>query len=152
VLIRGPGEWRLTLGIPGPVVYQYKEMARFVELAAAFSLLGYMLAELRGRAELRFGRMTAWVLPRAAGVALAAEALRGLRPHFGASATGLVVLLASSLFGGWVYHLQRATVRRLLGLAPAEASPADAEPEAVGIPALAMAGALAGAESGGGGA
>jgi hypothetical protein len=48
-------------------------------------------------------------------IALVAEAMEGFRLDGGASAARCVVLVGASVYGAWIYHLQRAHVRRLLG-------------------------------------
>jgi hypothetical protein len=44
-----------------------------------------------------------------------AELLEGFRLDGGASALRWVIIVAAALYGSWIYHLQRAHVRRLLG-------------------------------------
>ena len=86
-----------------------------VETVAAFTLLGYMLAELRGRREARFREGVRYIAVCGAGAAAVTELLEGFRPDGGASALRLVLLIIAALYGAWLYHLQRAHVRRLLG-------------------------------------
>jgi len=106
--------WRWSIGfgsrpdLSGTVLH-------IVETVAAFTLFGYMLAEFRGRLEARFRNGALHIALWSGLVALVAEALEGLRMDGGASALGWVVLVGASLYGSWIYHLQRAHVRRLLG-------------------------------------
>lgn len=107
--------WRWSIGFgvrpdlgPGAVLH-------FVELVAAFTLLGYMLAEFRGRLEARFLNSAPHIAAWGGTVALVAEVLEGFGVNGGASALGWVTLVGASLYGSWIYHLQRAHVRRLLG-------------------------------------
>ena len=86
-----------------------------VETVAAFTLLGYMLAEFRGRREGRFRQGVVHIALWSGGVGLAAELLEGFRTDGGASALRWVIVVGASLYGAWIYHLQRAHVRRLLG-------------------------------------
>ena len=88
-----------------------------VEAVAAFTLLGYMLAEFRGRREGRFREGIAHIAGWSGGVALVAELLEGFRADGGASAVRWLLLVAGGLYGAWLYHLQRTHVRRLLGRA-----------------------------------
>jgi hypothetical protein len=97
------GDWGTT-----PVLH-------VVEMLAAFTLLGYMLAELRGRREARFREGARHIAAWGGGVAVACELLEGFRPEGGASLLRLALLIVASLYGAWLYHLQRAHVRRLLG-------------------------------------
>lgn len=89
-----------------------------VEVAAAFTVLGFMTAEAMGRRERPFGE--AW--PRVALVATAA-ALAELVLRQGGLALGGMALpragggVAAALYGGWLYHLQRDQVRLLAGRA-----------------------------------
>jgi len=48
-------------------------------------------------------------------IALMAELLEGFRVDGGASALRWIILVVAALYGSWIYHLQRAHVRRLLG-------------------------------------
>ena len=86
-----------------------------VETVAAFTLLGYMLAEFRGRLEARFRSGAPHIALWSGVVALVVEVLEGFRVGGGASALHWVMLVGASLYGSWIYHLQRAHVRRLLG-------------------------------------
>ena len=86
-----------------------------VEMVAAFTLLGYMLAELRGRREARFREGVRYIAVCSAGAAAVTELLEGFRPDGGASALRLALLVVAALYGSWLYHLQRAHVRQLLG-------------------------------------
>jgi cytochrome c oxidase assembly factor CtaG len=86
-----------------------------VETVAAFTLLGYMLAEVRGRLEAPFWNVAPAIASWSGVVALVVEVLEGFRVDGGASVLGWLALVAASLYGSWVYHLQRAHVRRLLG-------------------------------------
>jgi glycopeptide antibiotics resistance protein len=86
-----------------------------VEVVAAFTLFGYMLAELRGRREARFREGAKYIAGWAAAAGFVAELLEGLRPDGSASLLRGVMLVAAALYGAYLYHLQRAHVRRLLG-------------------------------------
>jgi glycopeptide antibiotics resistance protein len=114
-LLGGIGTWSAGLGFPGVATEWTKvEILRLLELVAAFTLLGYMMAEFRGRVIERyreaFPRLAAW-----SGVAcLTIELARGFDAQHGASAARALLLLAASLYGGWLYYLQRAHIRHLL--------------------------------------
>jgi hypothetical protein len=94
----------------GPVLH-------VIEAVAAFTLLGYMLAEFRGRREGRFREGVAHIAGWCGVVALVTEGLEGFRADGGASALRWLLLVAGALYGAWLYHLQRSHVRRLLGRA-----------------------------------
>lgn len=89
---------------------------RDVESLAAFTVLGYLLAEAWGRLELRY-RHTAWRIALIGGAAaLTQQALR-----HGAAFTydvlpSVAAHLVSAAYGGWIYHLQRAHVWALVAV------------------------------------
>ena len=120
-LLGGTGGWSAGIGFPGVAAEWTKiEILRFLELVAAFTLLGYMVAEYRGRVVDAY-RVAA---PRIAGWGLAAmmigEAARGFHAGHGASLARGVVLLAATLYGGWLYYLQRDHVVQVLSAHPPE--------------------------------
>ena len=91
------------------------EIIRLLETMTAFTVLGYMLAELRGRLEQSFRHAAGWVLLVSALVAGMTELLRGWGPAAdGTSALRFILALAAGLYGGWLYHLQRDQIRELL--------------------------------------
>ena len=109
--------WQLWLGFPGIASHQ-TEILRLLEVVAAFTLLGYMVAEFRGRTILYFRS----ALPRVVGwgvtLALGAEVLRGFQWRGGASVARGVMLALAAIYGGWLYYLQRAHAMRLLSQLP----------------------------------
>jgi len=114
-LLGGVGEWQLGFGIPGVAEEWTKlEILRFLELVAALTMLGYMVAEYRGRQEAQYRAAIPRLLFWGSTAAVVGEMVRGFHDGHGASVTRGVVLLATTLYGGWLYHLQRAHVVRLL--------------------------------------
>jgi VanZ family protein len=111
-LLDAAGSWQGRFGFPA-VAPSQTEIARLLELCAAFTLVGYMAAEIRGRelAQYRhaFPRLVGWGIA----LALAAEAARGFDVH-GASVARGVLVVAACLYGGWLYYLQRTHVISLL--------------------------------------
>jgi glycopeptide antibiotics resistance protein len=106
------------------------EILRLLNAAAAFTLLGYMLAELRGRLEAPFGdtarRVFVLAAPAAGITRLVGDVALGLRADDwapGATALWLTLTVGGALYGAWLYHLQRAQVLALVapGGATAEA-------------------------------
>ncbi|MBC7896038.1 MAG: VanZ family protein [Cytophagaceae bacterium] len=116
-LLGGVGSWSAGLGFPGVATEWTKaEILRLLELVAAFTLLGYMMAEFRGRVIARyreaFPRLLVWT-----GMAcLSLECVRGFNAGLGASGGRALLLLAASLYGGWLYYLQRSHITQLLGV------------------------------------
>ena len=104
-----------------------------VESLAAFTVLGYVLAEAWGRLELRY-RYTAW---RVGLVAVGAAVVTALLRHVAApvSAGGLALHVLAAGYGGWIYHLQRAHVRALIAARPAADVVAAPEPTRVRLSA-----------------
>lgn len=86
-----------------------------VEYLLAFTILGYLLAEWRGRAELSFKQDLPRLLGQAAGVALVLELLSGFQAGLGASPIRAGLAILGALFGGSIYHAFRAHIRFLLG-------------------------------------
>lgn len=88
---------------------------RLLEHLAAFTVLGYISAEWRGRAELTWRRDLPRLLFVAAVGALILEVLIGFQSGPGASFLRAIIAIFGALFGGAIYHLQRDHVRFLLG-------------------------------------
>jgi hypothetical protein len=86
-----------------------------VEHLAAFTVLGYMIAEWRGRLELSLRKDLPRLFFIIAGCALALEFLSGFQSGRGASFVRLVLDITGGLFGGTIYHMSRAHIRFLLG-------------------------------------
>lgn len=110
-----PGPWHGGWGVadladmPG-----ITPMLRALEYLAAFTLLGYTVAESRGRREEGAGQRRARLGAACFLAAAALELLRGFHPGHGAS--GLVFLLtgAVGLYGGLIYRIQLGVVRELV--------------------------------------
>jgi glycopeptide antibiotics resistance protein len=80
---------------------------------AAFTVVGYVTAEWHGRTDGRFVEAWPRVLRRVAPLAILLEWARGWNATLGASVALCALALLSGLFGGWLYHLQRAHVQAL---------------------------------------
>lgn len=107
------GAWHVGLGFSDAARLQV-EILRLLELVAAFTLLGYITAEFRGRLETEYREAVARLIRWGLVLALAGEALRGFDTEHGASVVRAVMLVGATLYGGWLYHLQREQVTRLL--------------------------------------
>ena len=107
-VVGGIGPWQGHLGFAAGAPSR-TEIAQLLELCAAFTLVGYMSIELRGREVMEYRaalpRLIAWGIA----LAIAAEVARGFDIR-GASSARAALLVAACLFGGWLYHLQRAHV------------------------------------------
>jgi hypothetical protein len=120
-LLAGTAAWSAGVGFPGVAAEWTKiEILRFLELVAAFTLLGYMVAEYRGRVVEAYRaavpRIATWGLAST----LIGEAARGYHAGHGASLARGGVLLAATLYGGWLYYLQREHVVQVLSADPAD--------------------------------
>jgi glycopeptide antibiotics resistance protein len=93
---------------------------RALEHIAAFSLIGYAIAEYQGRARDRFATVLPLVVGSAALTSAALELARGWNAAYRASALMFALTLVGAGFGTWLYTLQLAHVRALLrsGAAP----------------------------------
>ena len=88
---------------------------RLLEHLTAFTVLGYLVAEWRGRAELAWAKDLPRLMLIAVGTGLVLEGLAGFQVGPGASVVRFVIGLCGTFFGGAIYHLQRDHVRFLLG-------------------------------------
>ena len=94
-----------------------------LEHVAAFTLVGYIIAEFHGRDLQQYraiaGRVAVW----GGGLSLLLEAARSVHPNYRASVSMYLLTMGAALFGGWMYQLQRAHVRALLARRTARATP-----------------------------
>ena len=91
------------------------EIFRAMERIAAFAVVGYAIAEYRGRREEPWATLWPRVVLIAAALACALELARGLHPiHYASASLGALSVLAA-LFGGWLYRLQLDHVRAIMG-------------------------------------
>jgi hypothetical protein len=81
----------------------------------AFTVLGYLLAEWRGRSEIPLSQDLPRLFLYSLVIAVTLEFLVGFQSGPGASLIRVVMVIISALFGGAIYHLLRAHVRFLLG-------------------------------------
>jgi len=86
-----------------------------IEYLAAFSILGYLAAEWRGRAELTVMQDLPRLLAVAGGSALALEIIVGFQAGMGASLVRFVLVTVAALYGGVTYHFLRDHIRFLCG-------------------------------------
>ena len=85
-----------------------------LEHVAAFTLVGYIVAEFHGRELVHFRDIVARVVAWGGGVSLLLELTRGWHPQYGASVLMFLFTCTASAFGGLLYQLQRDHVRALL--------------------------------------
>ncbi|MBK6488866.1 MAG: VanZ family protein [Gemmatimonadetes bacterium] len=114
-LLQGVDAWQIGVTFPGVATEWTKtEILRFLEQVAAFTLLGYMTAEFRGRSVPAYRLALPRLVLMSAAATLMGEGIRGFHEGHGASIARGCVLLAAAMYGGWLYYLQRSHVKELL--------------------------------------
>jgi hypothetical protein len=113
---------------------------RVLEQLASFTVLGYLVAESRGRLEQPYRATLAVLLVVGSGAALAVEVVAGLHPGAGISPLRGLLAVGITCYGGGIYHLQRSHIRWLLHHSSdipvlAQDGPAGIEPANVKLPA-----------------
>jgi glycopeptide antibiotics resistance protein len=88
---------------------------RSLEHFAAFTVVGYLAAESRGRREEPLGRSARALAPLFVILSGVVELALALRPGNGASLLRAGIAAGLATYGAAVYHLQRAQIRLLLG-------------------------------------
>ncbi|MCI0623867.1 MAG: VanZ family protein [Acidobacteria bacterium] len=88
---------------------------RLTEHFAAFTLLGYMVAESHGRREVSQTTSIVWSCFWCGLAAALLEAGRGFHPSHAASLAQGLLSFTGSVYGAVIYWLQLSSVRRLLG-------------------------------------
>lgn len=113
-----PGDWQMELGLADPLAQELIHVnVRLLEHFAAFTVLGYIAAEWRGRDELRWRQDLPRLLMVVTFSALSLEAMIGLQAGSGANFLRPLIAICGAMFGGTIYHLQRDHVRFLLSRA-----------------------------------
>ena len=106
--------WSLSLGLDRSVASAGTlAILRLLEYVAAFTLLGYMVAELGSRWEEPASKVATRVLVVSVPLAALLEVLRAFHPDYGASIALFAGIIGASLYGAMVYHLARAHAREL---------------------------------------
>ena len=107
-----PGSWRVGWGLAGIAdMPGIVPMLRALEYLGAFTLLGYTVAESRGRREERAGHRLARLAIACFVATAVLELLRGFHPAHGASVLVLLFTGAVGLYGGLLYRMQLRVVR-----------------------------------------
>jgi hypothetical protein len=125
-LVDARGAWHFQLGFAGTTSNRL-EILRLLELTAAFTLVGYMVAEMRGRAATRYAQTLPRLLAWGVSLALAVQVAHGFHPDLGGSLAHAMLLAAATVYGGWLYHLQRAHVVQHLAASRPRVRPGDDE-------------------------
>jgi glycopeptide antibiotics resistance protein len=114
-LTSGTTDWRVAFGLTGWTRDLGAGQLRLMEPMAALTVLGYLLAEARGRRETSFQDAAPRLAVECGLMALAIEAARGFQLAAGGSVLQLVLLVGAGLLGGGIYHSQRDHVRSIVG-------------------------------------
>jgi VanZ family protein len=113
-LASGIGPWELRVALTGSRGDIDLQMLELLVPVATLTVLGYLLAEARGRRELSFGVAVRRIALECALVALALEIVRGFEPAAGASVAQFVVTLVAGVLGASIYHSQRRHIRWII--------------------------------------
>ena len=87
--------------------------SRFIEGIAAFTLLGYLVAGMRGRRNESALKTLGWAAGCASGFLILTAALRDLLSGLLSSVMEAGLLTGAALYGAVIYRLQLAAVKRL---------------------------------------
>lgn len=79
---------------------------RILEYLSAFTLLGYLIAESRGRKDEPLGNVMLWIMLSCLTVGISLELIRGFHPNHIASFLQLILSIGVGLYGGLIYRLQ----------------------------------------------
>jgi hypothetical protein len=86
---------------------------RFIEFIAAFTLFGYMIAEIRGRKDDSLGKTLGWIFFITLSASVIIVILRGLSPLITFDPIEIIIITAASIYGGVIYRLQLVAIQRL---------------------------------------
>ena len=108
--------WHATPGFTNQISEtSLQDLYPRIEYLVASTILGYLLAEWRGRSEIPLAQDLPRLFLYSFGIALVVEFFAGFQRGSGASLIRVVMVVFSSLFGGTIYHFLRAHIRFLLG-------------------------------------
>jgi glycopeptide antibiotics resistance protein/uncharacterized membrane protein len=108
------GEWQFNIS--------FEELAfnerivfifRFIEYIAAFTLLGYMIAEMRGRKNESVEKTLGWTFFIAAGSAIFIKILKTYPVLNNINILSIIVIISASIYGAVIYRLQLSAIERL---------------------------------------
>ncbi|MDQ6612110.1 MAG: VanZ family protein, partial [Gemmatimonadota bacterium] len=105
------GGWELFPAITTGLSQQ--QIFRALEFCAAFTVVGYLIAEFHGRSNGAYTAVLGRVIVWGGALALMLEIARGWHEELGASVLMAALAITATVFGGWLYHLQRDHVRAL---------------------------------------
>lgn len=108
------GEWKYNI-IFEELVFEDRIVFifRFVELIAAFTLLGYMIAEMRGRKNEAVETTLGWTFFIAAGAAIVIEVLKTYPAFSNIDILSIFIITSASIYGAVIYRLKLSAIERL---------------------------------------
>lgn len=106
--------WRGTIALIDVDDAGMTDIFMALEHVAAFTLVGYIIAEFHGRDLTRYRQIVMRVVVCSTLLTLLLEVARGFHPAYHASALMVGYTIGAALLGGWLYQLQRDHVRALL--------------------------------------
>jgi glycopeptide antibiotics resistance protein len=86
---------------------------RFVEYIAAFTLLGYIVAEMRGRKQESVTKILMWIVLLSLSCVIGIVFLKGHTPFSLLTFIEVALITDASLYGGIIYRLQLAAIQRI---------------------------------------
>ncbi len=108
------GMWHSMIALLPAVESSTTAIFVALEHIAAFTLVGYIVAEFYGRDLDRYRQLVGRVMRWGGGIVVLLEIARGFHPAYGASVLMVTFSLGAAAVGGWIYQLQRDHVRALL--------------------------------------
>jgi len=110
-------DWHWSIGFTNLISEtSLRILAPRIEYLVAFTVLGYIIAEWRGRYEIPLRKDLPRLFIYTAGATLVLEFIAGFQVGLGASLIRAVMATISSLFGGAIYHLLREHIRFYLAI------------------------------------
>ena len=95
----------------------YLSAIGFIELIAAFTLFGYMVAEMRGRKKESRTMTLTWIFFITLGCSVLIEMTKGYPPLLAPNNLGILFMTASGVYGGMIYRLQLTAIQHLFAFA-----------------------------------
>jgi len=86
---------------------------RFIELIAAFTLFGYMVAEMRGRKKESLTTILAWIFFITLICSVVIEMARGYPPLLASNILEILFMTAAGVYGEMIYRLQLTAIQHL---------------------------------------
>ena len=109
----GASEWRMAMAFSGSGDLS-RQLIALLDPIASLAMLGYVLAEARGRRELPFLKTAPRIAVECAAVAVLMEVSHGFQPATGASALQFLLAVAGGVLGAGIYHSQRERLQSIL--------------------------------------